>query len=46
MYRPGIPSPDGFVRFDWAHGIGAQSGRSRWSMQFSLPFDQLRPLGR
>ncbi len=43
MFRPGFPSPDGFLRFDYAHGIGADPGRSRWTMQFSLPFDQLAP---
>ncbi|HUK62550.1 MAG TPA: hypothetical protein VLV15_04425 [Dongiaceae bacterium] len=43
MYRPGLPEPEGFLRFDWATGLGPDSNHSRWSIQFSTPLDQLRP---
>jgi hypothetical protein len=43
MYRPGLPEPEGFLRFDWATGLGPDSHHSRWSIQFSTPLDQLRP---
>ncbi|MFI5371704.1 MAG: hypothetical protein ACHQ52_09105 [Candidatus Eisenbacteria bacterium] len=43
MYRPGLPDPEGLLRFDWAHGLGPDRDHARWSVQYSMALDQLRP---
>jgi hypothetical protein len=41
LWRPGIPSPIGFVRFDAAWRLGPGDG-NRFSLEYSVPMDLLK----
>jgi hypothetical protein len=43
LYRPGLPEPRGFVRLDYARGVGPNP-ESRITVHYSVPLDLLRPL--
>lgn len=41
-YRPGLPNPDGFLRFVFAHPLGPNDNGYRIVVSYSRPLDQLR----
>jgi hypothetical protein len=43
LYRPGIPYDDGYFRLNYAHPIGANAGKARWSLSYSRALDLLKP---
>jgi hypothetical protein len=42
LYRPGIPDPRGFIRFDWAWPIGPDDRAGRFTVYYSRAIDLLR----
>lgn len=45
LYRPGLPDPDGFLRFSWAYRLGPDRGGARFTVTYSRGVDLLKPLG-
>jgi hypothetical protein len=43
LYRPGLPEPRGFIRADYAHGVGTDT-ESRITIYYSVPLDLLHRL--
>lgn len=44
LYRPGIPDPNGFLRFSHAWGLGPSAGRTRFTITFARGLDLLAPM--
>lgn len=44
LYRPGIPDPNGFLRFSYAWPLGASDDPGRFTITFARGLDLLRPL--
>jgi hypothetical protein len=42
LFRPGLPEPAAFLRFDYAGGIG-NNPRHKYSIYYTAPLDVLRP---
>jgi hypothetical protein len=43
LYRPGLPEPRGFIRADYARGLG-NNGENRFVLYYSVPLDLLHRL--
>lgn len=43
MYRPGLPEPRGFLRVDYAYGVGTNP-ENKLTVHYSVPLDMLRRL--
>lgn len=41
LYRPGLPEPRGFMRLDYAHGVGGNT-ETKISLHYTVPLDLLR----
>lgn len=44
LYRPGIPDPNGFLRFSYAWPLGPSDQSGRFTITFARGLDLLRPL--
>jgi hypothetical protein len=44
LYRPGIPDPNGFLRFSYAWPLGPSAESGRFTITFARGLDLLRPL--
>jgi hypothetical protein len=43
LYRPGLPEPRGFLRLDYARGVGSNP-ESKFTLHYTVPLDLLRRL--
>ena len=43
LYRPGLPEPRGFMRIDYARGVG-QNHESKFTIHYTVPLDLLHPI--